>query len=93
MARWRIIRSGRGEAMRAGSVVNWLWVFYASLGLQGCSSHPGRRTFITLAARRVPKTGGSLRDVQLLAGHRSLKHTQAYIEGDSRAHRTLLNLL
>jgi integrase len=89
----RIIRSERGEAMRAGSVVNWFRAFYASLGLQGCSSHSGRRTFITLAARRVPKSGGSLRDVQLLAGHRSLKHTQAYIEGDSRAQRRLVNLL
>lgn len=88
-----IIKSERGEALSAGSVVNWFKAFYAKLGLQGCSSHSGRRTFITLAARRTARAGGSIRDVQLLAGHRSLRHTQGYIEGDSRAQRRLVNLL
>jgi integrase len=88
-----VIKSERGKALGAGSVVNWFRAFYAGLGLQGCSSHSGRRTFITLAARRVSRAGGSLRDVQLLAGHRSLKHTEGYIEGDSLAQRRLVNLL
>jgi integrase len=88
-----IIKSERGQALSPGSVVNWFRAFYAKLGLQGCSSHSGRRTFITVAARRVARAGGSLRDVQILAGHRSLRHTQDYIEGDSRAQRRLVNLL
>ena len=88
-----VIKSERGERLSAGSVVNWFRAFYAKLGLQGCSSHSGRRTFITLAARRAARVGGSIRDVQLLAGHRSLRHTQAYVEGDSRAQRRLVNLL
>lgn len=88
-----IIKSERGEALGAGSVVNWFKTFYAKLGLQGCSSHSGRRTFITLAARRTTRAGGSIRDVQLLAGHRSLKHTEGYIEGDSRAQRRLVHLI
>jgi integrase len=46
-----IIKSERGEALSPGSIVNWFRAFYAKLGLQGCSSHSGRRTFITLAAR------------------------------------------
>jgi len=90
-----VIRSERGgtQGMRPGSVVNWFARLYRDLGLRGCSSHSGRRTFITNAARLVFKAGGSLRDVQQLAGHRSIEHTQAYIDGDTRAKRRLVNLL
>lgn len=88
-----VIKSERGEAMRPGSVVNWFKALYAKLGFLGCSSHSGRRTFITIAARRVEKSGGSIRDVQQLAGHRSLTHTQRYIEPHSAAQRRLVNLL
>jgi hypothetical protein len=38
----------------------------------------------------VHKVGGSLRDVQLLAGHRSIQITQRYIDGDSDAQRKLV---
>ena len=88
-----VIKSERGQRLSPGSVVNWFKTFYAKLGLEGCSSHSGRRTFITLAARRVARAGGSIRDVQMLAGHRNLRHTQGYIDGDSRAQRRLINLL
>lgn len=88
-----VIKSERGERLAAGSVVNWFRSFYASLGLQGCTSHSGRRTFITLAARRVAKAGGSIRDVQALAGHRSLNHTQRYVEASNQAQRRLVTLL
>lgn len=88
-----VVRSERGGKLSAGSVVNWFKTFYAELGLQGCSSHSGRRTFITLAARRVTKAGGSIRDVQLLAGHSSLAHTQRYIEACNRAQRRVVDLL
>ena len=63
------------------------------LGMNGCSSHSGRRTFITHAAKTVAQVGGSLRDVQDLAGHASLAMTQRYIEGDSDAKRKLVALI
>ena len=88
-----VIWSERGNALRPSSVVYWFARLYRELGFEGCTSHSGRRTFITNAARLVFKAGGSLRDVQQLAGHRSLDHTQAYIEGDTRAKRRLVNLL
>jgi len=84
---------GGGRGMRPGSVVNWFRRLYRDLGLNGCSSHSGRRTFITNAARLVFKAGGSLGDVQQLAGHRSIDQTQAYIDGSARAKRRLIKLI
>jgi integrase len=69
--------------MRANSIVNWFVAMFAELGIDGCSSHSGRRTFITSAAKNVYRGGGSLRDVQLLAGHQSIDTTQRYIDGDT----------
>jgi integrase/recombinase XerD len=90
-----VIRSERGgsRGMRPSSIVNWFRQLYRELGLNGCSSHSGRRTFITNAARLVFKAGGSLRDVQQLAGHQSIEQTQAYIDGSARAKRRLIELI
>ena len=88
-----IIKSERGGRMTPLSIVVWFYRAYQALGLDGCSSHSGRRTFITRAARLVHKAGGSLRDVQLLAGHRSIQTTQRYIDGDSDAQRRLVSLI
>jgi integrase len=88
-----IVGSERGGAMSPIGIVQWFARAYRSLGLIGCSSHSGRRTFITRAARVVHEAGGSLRDVQLLAGHRSIVTTQRYIDGDTDAQRRLVMML
>ena len=88
-----VVTSERGGKMTALSIVIWFARAYEALGLEGCSPHSGRRTFITRAARVVHKAGGSLRDVQLLAGHRSIQTTQRYIDGDSDAQRRLVSLI
>jgi integrase len=80
-----VIRSYRGSHLRPNSVVNWFAVLFAELGFEGCSSHSGRRSFITVAARNIHRSGCSLRDVQLLAGHRSIQTTESYIDGDTRS--------
>jgi integrase/recombinase XerD len=79
--------------MRPSSIVNWVAARYQELDFVGCSSHSGRRTFVTRAARLVFRAGGSLRDVQELVGHTSIDQTQAYIEGDTRAKRRLVALI
>ena len=88
-----VIASERGGHMTPRSIVNWFADLYAGLGLDGCSSHSGRRTFITRSARLIAKSGGSLRDVQELAGHRALTTTERYIEGDRDAQRKLIALV
>jgi integrase len=101
LAAWRpgaqstgpVIVSERGGPMTPQSVVVWFANAFRVAGLDGCSSHSGRRTFITRAARLVYEAGGSLRDVQLLAGHRSIQTTQRYIDGDTDAQRKLVSLI
>ena len=101
LGRWRemsanvgpVVRSERGGAMTPVSVCNFFAIAYRAIGLVGCSSHSGRRTFITKAARLVHQTGGSLKDVQVLAGHRSIVVTQGYIDGDTDAQRRLVSLI
>jgi integrase len=88
-----VIASERGGPMRPVSIVVWFNRAFKNIGLRGCSSHSGRRTFVTRAARIVHKAGGCLRDVQLLAGHRSIQTTQRYIDGDSDAQRKLIAMI
>jgi integrase len=88
-----VVRSERGGPMTATSIVNWFAKAYRRLHLEGCSSHSGRRTFVTRAARLAHQAGGSLRDVQLLAGHRSIVTTERYIDGDTDVQRRLVSLL
>jgi len=75
-----IIKSRNGKSMSAQVVTNWFFNLYRELGMEGCSSHSGRRTAITRWARNITAAGGSIRDVQSLARHSSLQMTQRYIE-------------
>lgn len=88
----RIIHSERDIGMSPGAVKVWFHRLYAELGYTGASSHSGRRTFVTRCAKKIVEAGGSLRDVQELAGHASLATTQRYIQGDSDAKRRVVDL-
>ena len=89
----RVIQSERSDAVGSQTIINMFQRWYGDLGLEGCSSHSGRRTFITQCARQISTVGGSLRDIQYLAGHSSLQTTQRYIEGDSRSRVKVVGLL
>ena len=90
---WPVIHSERDRGLSAAAVVVWFHRLYADLGMVGCSSHSGRRSFITRAARKIGEVGGSLRDVQQLAGHASLGTTARYIEADHDAQRKVVALI
>jgi integrase len=52
-----VIASERGPRMTAVSIVNWFAKAFGATGLAGCSSHLGRRTFITRRAGSCIKPG------------------------------------
>jgi len=88
-----VIHSERDRGLSSGAVTVWFHRLYAGLGMVGCSSHSGRRSFITRAARKISEVGGSLRDIQALAGHASLSTTARYIEADHEAQRKVVALI
>jgi integrase len=49
----RVIQSERSDAVGSQTIINMFQRWYRDLGLEGCSSHSGRRTFITQCARQI----------------------------------------
>ena len=88
-----ILMSQQGGRLQPQSIINWFRSVYSQIGLNGASSHSGRRYFVTIAARKIFEAGGSLRDVQDLAGHRSIATTQLYIARNSEAQRKVVELI
>ena len=88
-----IIATERANQTSPAAIANLFAAWYHSLGFIGASSHSGRRTAITTWARRISTVGGSLRDVQLLAGHSALSTTQRYIEADAGAMKRVVELV
>lgn len=88
-----VISTERSKNTSAQVIVNTFSRWYSKLGFVGCSSHSGRRTFITNTAKKISLVGGSLRDIQELAGHSSLQTTQRYIQGDELAKQKVVGLI
>lgn len=88
-----VISTERALQTSPQMIVNLFQKWYRHLGFDGCSSHSGRRTFITNTARKISTVGGSLRDVQVLAGHTNLRTTQRYIEANADAQIRIVNLI
>jgi integrase/recombinase XerC len=89
----RVIYSERADGYSANGVAVWFFTRFREIGVEGASSHSGRRSFITAAAKKITEAGGSLRDIMELAGHASLATTQRYIQGDSAAKRNVIALI
>ena len=88
-----VIKTERSQSTSAQAIVNMFQRWYRHLGFVGCSSHSGRRTFITNAARKISTVGGSLKDVQELAGHANLRTTQRYIDANPEAQVRVVGLI
>ena len=59
----------------ANSLAQTFALLYKSSGIEGASSHSGRRTFLTSLANR----GTAIHILKTLAGHRSISTTAAYL--------------
>ena len=88
-----VVQTERSPFTTSQCVVNMFQSWYRRLGLLGCSSHSGRRTFITETSKKISLVGGSLRDIQMMVGHKSLQTTQRYIESDSESQRKVVDLI
>jgi integrase/recombinase XerD len=67
---------------------HFYWL-YKKAGIEGASSHSGRRTFITTLASK----GIGVRVLASLAGHRSIAVTQRYIDVNDEMKRNAVELV
>ncbi len=88
-----MIHSERADGYSPNAIAVWFCTRFREIGIEGASSHSGRRTFITAAAKKITEAGGSLRDIQELAGYANLATTQRYIAGDSAAKWNVIALI
>jgi integrase/recombinase XerD len=64
------------DSFSANTLCQHFHYLYRQAGIDGASSHSGRRTFITALASK----GVGVRVLMALAGHRNISTTQAYIQ-------------
>jgi integrase/recombinase XerD len=81
------ITSG-GKAFSANVLTQHFFWLYRAAGIEGASSHSGRRSFITNLAGK----GIGVRVLASLAGHRSIAVTQRYIDVNDDMKRTAVEL-
>ena len=89
----KLIVSERDRGFTAHSIVVLFYRLYRSLNFQGATSHSGRRTFASRVARQISFAGGSIRDLQLMLGHRELSTTMRYIDGNHEAQRKVVEMV
>ena len=84
-----LLFSAKGGGFTAQTIVNLFKRLYEMAGIDGASSHSGRRQFVTQLADR----GINARLVQVLARHKHLSTTQRYIDVNENALRNAVELL
>jgi len=79
------VRSG----FNANSLAQTFALLYEGAGLEGASSHSGRRTFLTSLANK----GTAIHILKTLAGHRSISTTAAYLYSSPAQLRAAVELV
>ena len=73
----------------ANTLAQHFHYLYKRAGLDGCSSHSARRTFITTLANK----GVGVRVIMGLSGHKALSSVQCYIDCNSELMRNAVELV
>jgi integrase/recombinase XerD len=76
------------DGFTANTLTQFFHYLYKRAGIDGASSHSGRRTFITNLATK----GVGVRVLMSLAGHRNISTTQAYIDVNDDMKRKAVEL-
>jgi len=77
------------EGFNANTLTQHFHHLYRAVGIEGASSHSGRRSFITNLASK----GVGVRVLMSLAGHRNIATTQAYIDVNDNQKRAAVELV
>lgn len=83
-----LLQSQKGMAFSANTMCQLLCQIYKECGIEGASSHTGRRTFIT----RLAAKGVGVRVLAELAAHSSIATTQRYIDVNEEQMRNAIEL-
>ena len=79
----------KSEGFSANTLTYTMTMLYKHSGLYGCSSHSGRRTFITkLSSKSVP-----LKVLMEMVGHKNLQTTQRHIDVTADMKRAAVELV
>ena len=81
-------QKARSDGFTANTLTQFFHYLYKQSGIDGASSHSGRRTFITNLANK----GISVRVLASLAGHKNISTTQCYIDVNDEMKRKAIEL-
>ncbi|OAI90688.1 integrase [Rhizobium sp. GHKF11] len=84
-----LLLTQKRTAFSANTLCQLMGQLYRSAGLDGATSHSGRRWFIT----RLAHSGVSSKVIMTLAGHRNLTTTQRYIDVRDEMMKAAVDLL
>jgi integrase/recombinase XerD len=84
-----LFKTQKRAAFSANTLCQTLNGLYRHVGVDGATSHSGRRSFITALASK----GIGVRVLASLAGHKSIATTQAYIDVNDEMKRAAVELI
>ncbi|MEM6899523.1 MAG: site-specific integrase [Pseudomonadota bacterium] len=86
----RVVLNRSREPLSANGLAVWFRDLYTKAGLDGCSSHSGRRSLLTNLARNCTQHGASLKDVQAISGHAEISSLALYVDPNRGAKHALI---